>query len=1148
MIRSRSCRRSPLVGALFGASLVAAVTGAPSPAPAPVLQAMETELTRSLEALRAQPTPPYFLSYSITEVQTLTLAAAFGAITERHEDRRRALDVDVRVGSYAFDNTHDTRGDFPDFADFLDFAGSVGVPIDDDPLAIRAALWTQTGRRYRAAVARLGRVRAGADVRVAPEDASPDFSREPPERYSEPLARLTVDRGAWERKIRAYTAPFARHADVYGANAVLSATIETRWYVNSDGAEIQTSRPTYRLLISAYSKADDGMELPRYESFYASTPDGLPADQIVLRAVDRMIADLGALRRAPLMEPYTGPAILSGRASAVFFHEILGHRLEGHRQKREAEGQTFTRRVNDAILPPGFSVYVDPTLPRLGGTDLAGFYRYDDEGVRARRVPVIEHGVLKTFLLSRAPIEGFAHSNGHGRRQVGFASVARQSNLILEVAEPRTRAWLKELLIEQLRRDRKPFGLFFDDIEGGFTITTRGFPNAFEVLPIMVYRVFPDGREELVRGVDLIGTPLTVFSKVAAADDQVEVFNGLCGAESGFVPVSAVSPGVFISQIEVQKKPKSTERGPILAPPAAASGADTGDVILRAMRDELARSMAELRLDTLPRPYFIAYRVDELASRDVAATLGSLVVSGEGRHRRVSVELHVGDNTFDNSNFFGAPTGRRSRLGPLGALGEAPLDDDYGAFRRAFWLATDASYKEAVENIARKRATLASRMRRNDVADFSREAAVTLREDAPSPRGDRAAIEALVRTASAVFRSTPDIYESGVAWSDVVRRTWYVNSEGTSFVRVTPTTAVHLYGGTQATDGAPLRDAVVAFEASPADLRDGAAFAAEARRLAARLAALRRVPPAEPYLGPVLFEGEAAAQLVSRVLAPALVAERHPLSDEPMFEQFMERNGDGLLDQLGRRILPRFLSVTDDPSVRRYEGRFIGGYLVDDDGVPARATKVVERGILRTLLTTRVPVPGIPRSTGNRWGDDGVATNLFVTVDSGLTADQLRQRLLALAAERGAPYAVVVRRIGDPTVFAGDNPGALLAAMESRAGSPTLGASVAVKLFADGHEEPIRNANITGLGTAAFRDIIAASQTRALSTNASEPRLGNLGAFAMSRSPAAFFFFGLGSSTSCIAPSLLFDEVSLKAPAGDGAPVQVLRPPWTPER
>lgn len=562
---SFSGRTKALSALLF---LPGAIAQAQAPASSPLLHAMSFELDRSMTGLRAQPHPPYFIAYEIAEANTAIIRGSFGAITEDSRSRRRSLVVDLRVGTPKLDNTHALRGGFPGLAALMNFGGlSIEMPIDDDTAAIRSMLWYQTDQHYKQAIEALASVGTNAALTVQAEDTSPDFSEEAPSQYAQPVNALVLDTAAWETKLRRYTAPFARASDIYQGEATLSATVETRWYVNSEGARIQTSQPFYRLLITAFSKADDGMELPRYQSWMAFTPQGLPSDSAVSAAVAQMIVDLRALRLAPVIDPYTGPAILSGRASAVFFHEVFGHRVEGHRQKREDEGQTFKKSVNQPVLPPGFSVYSDPTIAREGETDLAGFYRFDDEGVAARRVTVVSDGVLKNFLMSRSPIEGFTHSNGHGRSQIGFSPVARQSNLIITAAHPHSRAELKQLLMVEIARQHKPFGLLFDDIEGGFTITGRGIPNAFDVLPIMVYRVFPDGREELVRGVDFVGTPLTVFSQILAADDQVAVFNGLCGAESGWVPVSAVSPGVLLSQVEVQKKAKAVERPPLLPPP-----------------------------------------------------------------------------------------------------------------------------------------------------------------------------------------------------------------------------------------------------------------------------------------------------------------------------------------------------------------------------------------------------------------------------------------------------------------------------------------------------------------------------------------------------------------------------------------------------
>ena len=557
--------RIHLFSILSAAALILATP--PVQGATPVLDAMKEELQRSVELLSQQPTPIYYLSYEITEDRNFALSASFGNVTRSSEGERRIVDIDLRVGSPELDNSHPIRGDF--FANFRSFS-RVEVPTDN-PDALRNILWYETDKKYKRAVEQLTKVKANVRVKVKEEDQAGDFSPEAPEKWLEDPLALNFDRASWNQKLRRYTTPFSRFGHIYQADAILTAVAETRWFVNSEGAELRTSQTYYRLMITAFTKAEDGMELPRYESFFSFTPDGLPEDGVVLRKVEKMISDLEALRAAPVVDPYTGPAILSGRASGVFFHEILGHRVEGHRQKREDEGQTFKKMVNQKVLPETFSVVFDPTVRSIESMDLVGAYRFDNQGVKAQRVEVIKKGVLKNFLMSRTPIEGFSRSNGHGRKQAGRSPVARQSNLLVEVGETHSRQELKTMLIDRLKREDKPFGLYFEDIQGGFTMTGRRIPNAFNVLPMMVYRIYADGREELVRGVDLIGTPLTTFSQITAADDQVEVFSGSCGAESGWVPVAAVSPGVLVSQIEVQKKEKSQERTPILPLPEPAS-------------------------------------------------------------------------------------------------------------------------------------------------------------------------------------------------------------------------------------------------------------------------------------------------------------------------------------------------------------------------------------------------------------------------------------------------------------------------------------------------------------------------------------------------------------------------------------------------
>jgi predicted Zn-dependent protease len=267
-------------------------------------------------------------------------------------------------------------------------------------------------------------------------------------------------------------------------------------------------------------------------------------------------------------EPFNGPAILSGRAAAVFFHEVLGHRLEGQRQRGDEEGQTFTKELGKEMLPAFLSVADDPTVTKFGSTWLSGSYDYDDEGEQARHVDLIQDGVLKTFLMSRLPIASFANSNGHGRAQTGKVPTGRQGNLIVTSTKSVPESELRKQLIEEAKKQGKPYGLYFEDISSGFAVTQRSSPQAFSVVPLVVWRVYVDGRpDELVRGVSIVGTPLAAMKSILATGDKSEVFNGECGAESGTIPVSAVAPAMLMSSIETQKQAQGTARPPILAVP-----------------------------------------------------------------------------------------------------------------------------------------------------------------------------------------------------------------------------------------------------------------------------------------------------------------------------------------------------------------------------------------------------------------------------------------------------------------------------------------------------------------------------------------------------------------------------------------------------
>ena len=533
-----------------------------------LLRTAQQELDRAMTSLGKADPAPYFISYGIDEAQSEIIYASNGALVADLQRHERTADISVRVGSRELDNTHGENR--------MQSVTTTSLPLDDKSDAIARVLWINTDRMYKKAAQTYLEVKTNTKVRAEEEDSSPDFSVEKPQSFSGRAAAFpSFNQKEWQDRIRRYSAIFNKYPDIEHSNVILVIETPTRYFVSSEGARVVDSRPLIRILAIASTRADDGMELARSETFDGPSFDKLASDQVITAKIDKIAQDLQKLKKAPVVEPFNGPALLSGRAAAVFFHEVVGHRLEGQRQRGENEGQTFTKMVGQSVLPQFLSVEDDPTISSLDGVELSGNYSYDEEGEKSQKVELIDKGILKQFLMSRMPVKGFEHSNGHGRAQEGMMPVGRQGNLIVHSSKTVADSQLRRALIEEVKKQGKPFGLYFEDIAGGFTLTMRNLPQAFQVMPLMVWKVYPDGRpDELVRGVNIIGTPLNALQRIILTGQKTEVFNGECGAESGSVPVAAAAPAMLFSEIEVEKVAQGHDRPPVLPPP----GFDKTDV------------------------------------------------------------------------------------------------------------------------------------------------------------------------------------------------------------------------------------------------------------------------------------------------------------------------------------------------------------------------------------------------------------------------------------------------------------------------------------------------------------------------------------------------------------------------------------------
>jgi TldD protein len=558
----------PKIPSRIETSASAPTEGDTPSARSPILDIMAAENQRWMATLSKASDPAYYLAYQIVEQRVVSLDAEGGALVGDSDDVDRILDVEIRVGSPEVDNTRTLSDDNEGLNESM--PRRAAVPFGDDPLAIANHIWLETDRRYREGVQALAYVRQ--DLRtLGKQTVAKDFAPSKKQVYVGKPVKLEFDKTKWVTRLKRCSERALRGVATRGSCGVIF-TQNTAWFVDSEGNQQQQSWTTAQLAVSVGVKADDGDALGRLEQAFAQTPDALPDDVTVDKLITMVTGDLDALHAAPLADPYVGPAILEGRAAGVFFHEVFGHRIEGHRQKDETSGKTFSSYVGKAIMPEWLSVYDDPTLVTLNGIQLNGFYRFDDEGVSARRVDLVKNGVLSDFLMGRNPIEASPASNGHGRKQAGLDPVARQGNLVVTSDRSVERADLEKMLVAEVKRQGRPYGMLFTDISGGFTNTSAFAPQAFKVNPVMAYRLYPDGKRELVRGIDISGTPLVALQSIRAASREVETFNGVCGAESGWVPVSASAPSLLLEKIEVEKSFIPADRPPVLDAPKVKKG------------------------------------------------------------------------------------------------------------------------------------------------------------------------------------------------------------------------------------------------------------------------------------------------------------------------------------------------------------------------------------------------------------------------------------------------------------------------------------------------------------------------------------------------------------------------------------------------
>ncbi|MGC1485947.1 MAG: metallopeptidase TldD-related protein [Candidatus Acidiferrum sp.] len=510
----------------------------------PLLDALLTELNRSKAQLKIDHIPaPYYIEYRVNDVDDYDAEAAFGALRENQRVRIRILRVVVRVGDYTQDSY------------FGQGMGETNIlPLDNDPIALRHQIWLTTDEAYKAAGEALAEKQAEMKRFSADPNPVPDFSKEPVVNALDPIVSLKVDETAWGKTLEAITDLYRQYPEIQSVSASARFTAVNEYFVDSEGTVTRNGKTTYNLQLNGSAQAEDGMRLSRNPYWMVARAEELPSREKLLGETRQALETVVALRKAPIVEEeYRGPVLFAPDAATDVIASLVGSNVVGRKPQLGKPNRTigaFATSYKMRVLPAFLSIVDDPTLKDFEGHSLVGSYDIDNEGVKAQSVNLIENGTLSNYLLGRQPVRDFPFSNGHGRAAPGSFPAPSLGVLLLKSSEAQSPDALRKKIIEMITAQGMPYA---------YRVETLGPGNS----PRLLYRVYADGHEQLVRG--------AVFNELdvrALRSDLIAVGNDpLVSNRTGGVPTTVISPSLLFDELEVKRSDASKDKLPDYSPP-----------------------------------------------------------------------------------------------------------------------------------------------------------------------------------------------------------------------------------------------------------------------------------------------------------------------------------------------------------------------------------------------------------------------------------------------------------------------------------------------------------------------------------------------------------------------------------------------------
>lgn len=959
----------------------------------PLYDLLRNEMTYYYQHLSQDSVPVQFMSFGALDEKTISIDSDMGCAT-MHETNGRRFCPKILFGTLN-DGKGLNRFDYKE-AEWMDSQMQMtDLPYENDAKVIKSVIWNALSRIYRGQMAIWQKTKKKSiQMPLVAKDSAAVH-------YEEPLAEASFDKEYWKQLLNKTTAVQARKTPEAHCLAHIEGLNQRRYIIDSEGTAVVSNRQSFVLAIRASVKDFRGVEIALGKEYFAYKTSELPDQETLAHDMEVLAQRTFALSKAPMAEAYSGPVILSGNSSAVFFHEVFGHRLE--RQDSE-----FASMRGNQVLPTDFTVTCNPQQQYLGGTPLAGYYRYDDEGSMGQKVECVKDGKMANMLTC---LSQQAVTNGHGRSLFGNDPATRQSNLIVETSHPYTETELRKMLINELKRQKKDYGYYIKSVSNGWTTlrSSAKVVSSFNIFPAETYRIYTDGRaDELVRGVSLIGTPLSAFSNIKAAGGNVEVFNGRCGSGSGWIPVSSCSPMVYVSQIETQVIDYGegcTDTFPHLDFQTLAENGtqDADSVIFKAMKDEIDKGMtSEINGQ---HPMFLDYYVRRQATTKIVSSLGScLKYEPEGVKNSGLVQVIAGNRM--QTSYSGNTLGRPFLL---------PDEICYYHLRSELSQRTAIQFRNATDWLVNNQIEV----RADSLPEWLELLGRTVIESSALDgwQKDAELLKVLANKLSEVLGTYSEFTSSRVEIEQKYIDCYRVTSEGlkmrTPFRQIklllfadlpmangTKLNVIDGYGSICDVADLPPTDSLIAFVRRTAEFNITQCKATRCDDL--------------EYMGPVLYEGSAAnVFLQENTYNKTLSTYIHTHFN------LNKREYDNTYQKIGKKVVSNHISLTQLSNDSVFDGHRLLRYRhYDADGVRPQTVELIRDGILLRQLSGRVPSPGAKASTGNESFREMQAPTWPTMFESGvmridcnktMSRRKLQKKLCVLARQQGLPYAYILK-------------------------------------------------------------------------------------------------------------------------------------------